>query len=60
MNAAQPARKKSAVWRWIKRVLLGLGVLVFIFVFLVVPFWLSWMLTHAGSRPSDRVMNVTP
>ncbi len=52
--------RSTGLWRWIKRVLIGLGVVIFVFVFFVVPFMLSWFLTHARSRPSDRVMNVTP
>jgi len=55
-----PSTAKSTLWRWTKRVLLGLGILVFIFVFLFMPFMLSWFLTHAHSRPSDSVMNITP
>lgn len=52
--------KKKTLWRWVKRILIGLGILVFIFIFCVVPFFFSYVLTHAGSRPSDREMTVTP
>jgi pimeloyl-ACP methyl ester carboxylesterase len=58
MNESRPARKK--LWRWVKGVLIGLATLLFILVFIVLPYMLSWFLTHARSRPSDRVMNVTP
>jgi alpha-beta hydrolase superfamily lysophospholipase len=43
-----------------KRTLIALGILVFLFIFFVVPYFFSWVLTHAGSRPSDREMTVTP
>ncbi len=59
MKAAAATAKKSA-WRWVKRVLIGLGVLIFLIVFLGIPYLISWFLTHARSRPSDRVMNITP
>ncbi len=52
--------QKQTLWRWVKRILLTLGILVFIFIFFVVPFFFSWVLTHSGSRPSDREMTVTP
>lgn len=52
--------KKKPLWLWVKRLLLGLGILVFIFIFFVAPFFFSWVLTHGGSRPSDREMTVTP
>ncbi|MGH7497095.1 MAG: alpha/beta hydrolase [bacterium] len=55
----QPTRTNK-LWRWIKRVLIGFGILLFILVFMVLPYMLSWFLTHAHSRPSDSVMNVTP
>ena len=54
----EPQKKK--LWLWVKRILLTLGILVFIFIFVVVPFFFSWVLTHAGSRPSDREMTSTP
>jgi alpha-beta hydrolase superfamily lysophospholipase len=44
----------------VKRLLIGLGVLIFILIFIALPYLLSWSLTHAHSRPSDSVMNVTP
>lgn len=59
MNDSAPSKRKS-LWRWVKHLLLALGILIFIFIVAVVPYMLSWFLTHAGSRPSDKVMNVTP
>ncbi len=59
MNESQALRKKT-LWRWVKRILITLGVLLFLFIFLVVPYFFSWVLTHAGSRPSDRAMTLTP
>lgn len=59
MTGSQPVPQKK-LWRWVKRIMIALGILVFIFIFLVVPFFFSWVLTHAGSRPSDRTMTVTP
>lgn len=59
MNDSQAPRKKT-LWRWVKRILIALGILIFIFIFVVVPYFFSHVLTHAGSRRSDRVMNVTP
>ncbi len=39
-----------------------LGILVFIFLFAVVPLFFSYVITHAGSRPMDRdiKMNAVP
>jgi len=51
---------KGSIWRWVKRILIVIGVLVLIFIFVVVPFGFSWLLTHASSRPSDSVMTETP
>ncbi len=58
--ASSPSLQKKTLWLWVKRILLALGILVFIFIFLVVPFFFSWVLTHSGSRPNDREMTVTP
>jgi len=43
-----------------KRIMITLGVLLFLIIFLVIPYFLSWALAHAGSRPSDRKMTITP
>ena len=57
-NSHAPAKKSP--WRWVKRVLAALGILIFVFIFFVVPYGLSWLLTKAQSRPSDREMVSTP
>ncbi len=44
----------SKLWRWVRRILMILGILVFIFLFAVVPLFFSHVITHAGSRPMDR------
>ncbi|MDZ7363178.1 MAG: lysophospholipase [candidate division KSB1 bacterium] len=49
--------KQSSPGRWLRRILMILGILIFVFIFFVVPFGFSYLLTHAGSRPSDR--NIT-
>jgi pimeloyl-ACP methyl ester carboxylesterase len=49
--------KRSRLGRWVRRILMVLGILIFVFIFFVVPFGFSYLLTHAGSRPSDR--NIT-
>ncbi len=59
MNESQVPRKKT-LWRWVKRILIALGILVFIFIFIVVPYFFSWVLTHARSRSSDQQMTSTP
>ncbi|MGH7453159.1 MAG: hypothetical protein ACRENG_17550, partial [bacterium] len=50
--ATQP--NPSKLWRWVRRILMILGILVFLFLFVVVPLFFSHVITHAGSRPMDR------
>lgn len=47
---AQP----SKLWRWLRIALMTLGIMAVLFIFLVVPFTFSYLLTHARSRPMDR------
>ncbi|MGH7600622.1 MAG: alpha/beta hydrolase [bacterium] len=44
----------SKLWRWVRRILMILGILVFLFFFAVVPLFFSHVITHASSRPMDR------
>lgn len=55
------APKRKPRWRKIlKVVVLTLFSLVLILVFVVVPLWLSSLLTHASTRPMDRRITTTP
>jgi fermentation-respiration switch protein FrsA (DUF1100 family) len=54
-NKPQP----SKLWRWVRRILMILGILVCLFLFLVVPLFFSYIITHAGSRPSDRAITAS-
>lgn len=54
-NKPQP----SKLWRWVRRILMILGILVFLFLFAVVPLFFSHVITHAGSRPMDRDIKIS-
>jgi fermentation-respiration switch protein FrsA (DUF1100 family) len=49
----------SKLWRWVRRILMILGILVFLFFFAVVPFFFSHVITHASSRPMDRDIKIS-
>ncbi|HSQ19397.1 MAG TPA: alpha/beta fold hydrolase [Blastocatellia bacterium] len=48
-------------WRRIlKRVVIGLTILVLVLVFGVIPWGLAWLVTNAKTRPMDRSLTETP
>jgi fermentation-respiration switch protein FrsA (DUF1100 family) len=57
---AEKSPAGSRVWRWTRRILLALFILVIILIFLVAPLGLTHLLTHAGTRPMDRQLTATP
>jgi pimeloyl-ACP methyl ester carboxylesterase len=46
--------------RWTRRILTTLFILVLVFIFFIVPYGLSYLITHAGTRPMDRQLTATP
>lgn len=52
--------KPHSPWRWVRRIIIALIALAAIFFLIVVPIGLSWLITHAKSRPSDRIMSSSP
>lgn len=46
--------------RWLRRTLIALGIIVVVLVFFVIPYGLSWLLTHAKSRPLKYEVVATP
>ena len=48
--------KTKTLWRWTKRLL----IIFAIFIFLIVPYGFSWLITHAKSRPGDSKVVLTP
>lgn len=59
MKRLEKATTKSP-WRWLRRIIIALIALAAIFFLVVVPVGLSWLITHAKSRPSDRTMSASP
>lgn len=59
MNA-EKSPTGSKAWHWTRRILLSLFILVLILIFLVAPYGLSHLVTHAGTRPMDRQLTATP
>ncbi len=51
--------KRSKLRRWVRWTLLILCSLVFVFIFVIVPLGFSYLITHAGSRPMDRAINLS-
>ncbi|RIK74097.1 hypothetical protein DCC62_16010 [candidate division KSB1 bacterium] len=62
MTSSQSSLQKTAPrWRiWLRRILMALGILIIVVIFLVIPFGLSWLLTHAKSRPLKYEVVATP
>lgn len=52
--------RSRTLWRWTKRILLTLGILVFLFIFVVVPFFFSHLITHAKTRSFELKITDTP
>lgn len=52
--------RSKPLWRWTKRILLTLGVLVFLFIFVVVPYFFSHLITHAKTRSFELKISDTP
>ncbi len=45
---------------WIKRMLITLAVLFAIFLLVIVPYGISYLITHARTRPADRRLTESP
>lgn len=50
----------SRVWRWMRRILMTLLVLVVLFVGVIAPYGFSYLLTHAHTRPMDLRITTSP
>jgi len=50
----------SKAWRWTRRILISLFILVLVVIFFVAPYGLSYIVTHARTRPMDRQLTATP
>ncbi|MDZ7268755.1 MAG: alpha/beta hydrolase [candidate division KSB1 bacterium] len=59
-SASSPTKLGSRWRRGLRRTLIALGLLVLVSVFLVIPYTLSWLLTHAKSRPLKYEVVATP
>ncbi len=59
MNA-EKSPTGSKAWRWARRILISLFIIILVVIFLVVPYGLSYIVTHAGTRPMDRQLTSTP
>ncbi len=53
-------KNHSTLWRWIRRILMSLLLLLLVLILLVLPYGLSYLITHAKTRPMDRRLTATP
>lgn len=56
----QSGHKRSTFWKWTKRVLVAFAALLLLLVFVVIPYLLAHLITHAGTRPMDLRLTRTP
>jgi fermentation-respiration switch protein FrsA (DUF1100 family) len=59
MNTEHSTGRRK-IWQWVRRILISLGALLLIFLLFVVPYGLSYLLTHARTRPMDLQITSTP
>lgn len=57
----KPVARRPRRWlRILKRVVITLAIIIIILIYGVLPFWLSGLVTSAGTRPMDRQLTTTP
>jgi fermentation-respiration switch protein FrsA (DUF1100 family) len=59
-QASVPSKKPRRWLKWLIRIFMALVGLLLVFIFLVVPYLLSSLIAHAGTRPMDRALTSTP
>jgi len=52
--------KKCKAWRWTRRILVTLFIVVLVVIFFIAPYGLSYLVTHARTRPMDLQLTATP
>ncbi|HEY6328275.1 MAG TPA: alpha/beta fold hydrolase [Blastocatellia bacterium] len=61
LDQAPPQTKKSRRWlKWLARIAVTVLALLLLFLFVVVPYLLAGLATHATTRPMDRALTATP
>ncbi|MCA9734421.1 MAG: alpha/beta hydrolase [Deferribacteres bacterium] len=51
---------KSRLWKWISRILIVLAFLLLVFFLIVIPVFITHVMTHAQTRPMDLQIKTTP
>ncbi len=51
---------KSRLWKWIRRIVLTLIVLIVLLIYVVLPWFATGFITQSGTRPGERDFTFTP